>query len=82
MNRLASKDFADDGVIDVAFTWAATGRRETVADPRGATTYACDELDRLASVTHPDGSMPEHACDSAGNQTLSRAHSPSGAGGP
>lgn len=65
MGRWTRKDYPDGTFV--AYTYTATGRRQTVTDSRGTTTYSYDQRDRLASVTSPQGHELEYSYDLAGN---------------
>jgi RHS repeat-associated protein len=67
LNRLKAKHYRDG--TSVAFTYTPTGRRETMVDARGATSFAYDERDRLVSRTDPDGTQISYTYDPAGNRT-------------
>lgn len=67
MNRLTSK--TPDPTLNaqpVSFTYTATGKRATMQDTSGLTTYRYDNRDRLASKTTPQGTL-SYTYDGAGN---------------
>lgn len=67
MNRLTSK--TPDPTLNaqpVSFTYTATGKRATMQDASGLTTYRYDNRDRLASKTAPQGVL-SYTYDGAGN---------------
>jgi RHS repeat-associated protein len=64
------------GAADVAFTYTASGRRETATDARGVTSWTYDDRDRLASLTYPDLRTLEYAYDANGNRTTLTATIP------
>ena len=66
-NRLMRVDYFDGQAIQ--YTYAPTGRRETVVDGRGTTSYGYDHLDRLTWVTQPNGQEVAYTYDAAGNRT-------------
>ncbi len=70
-NRLTTKSYPDD--TSVEFTYTPTGRRETVTDARGTTSYEYDARDRLLSRTDYDGTAESrtigYTYDDAGNRT-------------
>ena len=68
-NRLVSKDYGDDEVVDVAFTYTIPGQRETITDGRGITTFEYDNRDRLLSKTDPITGAISYSYDLAGNRT-------------
>jgi RHS repeat-associated protein len=58
LNRLLRK--TPDASLNepaVSFTYTATGRRETMTDATGLTTYTYDSLDRLLSKQTPEGTL-------------------------
>jgi RHS repeat-associated protein len=69
------------GAADAAFTYTASGRRETASDARGLTEYAYDDRDRLQSLTYPDGRKLEYLYDANGNRTTLTATIPAVGGG-
>ncbi len=46
LNRLLSR--ATPGETTVSFTYTATGKRQTITDQSGTTTYGYDSMDRLS----------------------------------
>ncbi|MCD4811316.1 putative Ig domain-containing protein [bacterium] len=66
-NRLIKKSYSDGS--EVLFTYTATGRRQTVTDARGITSYKYDLRDRLVEVINPDGTAITYAYDPKGNRT-------------
>src|SRR5689334_16336744 len=76
MNHLLSK--TPDALLNeaaVTFTYSATGRRLTMSDPSGTTSYSYDVRDRLLSKASPEGTL-SYTYDNGGNLlTLSSNHS-------
>jgi len=66
-NRLVRRTYPDGS--SVVFTYTPTGRRKTVVDARGTTTYDYDSRDRLISLTYPDGRRLDYGYDAQGNRT-------------
>jgi YD repeat-containing protein len=50
----------------VSFTYTPTGKRATMTDASGLTTYAYDNLDRLKIKATPQGTLT-YTYDTAGN---------------
>ncbi len=81
MNRLTSKS-ADPffvtnniGAAQISFTYTPVGKRATMADASGATTYTYDGRDRLLTKATPFGRLT-YTYDAAGNAlTLSSSNS-------
>jgi RHS repeat-associated protein len=69
VGRLAQKtpDVAFSGEPAVMFTYTASGRRATMADATGTTTYTYDARDRLVSKSTPEGTLT-YTYDPAGNR--------------
>jgi RHS repeat-associated protein/uncharacterized repeat protein (TIGR01451 family) len=73
LNRLTSKQadpfFVQNGfgAAHVDFTYTATGRRASMADASGSTTYTYDSRDRLLSASTPFGTFA-YTYDAAGNE--------------
>lgn len=65
-NRLVRKEFRDGTAVE--YTYTKSGRRETIRDARGLTTWAYDARDRLLSRTDPDGRQIAYTYDKAGNR--------------
>jgi YD repeat-containing protein len=90
MNRLQSKT-ADAffstgtcaggvcGATSVSFTYTNTGRRRTMTDATGVTTYGYDDRDRLLSKATPFGALT-YTYDLAGNTLTLYGRSRPGAG--
>jgi len=55
--------------LNISYTYDAAGNRTTMADGTGATSYTYDPLDRLASVTYPDGRTLAYTYDAVSNRT-------------
>jgi YD repeat-containing protein len=51
--RLATKTY--DDMSTVSHMYPDTGRRNTVTDARGITTFHCDDRDRVDNVSYPMG---------------------------
>jgi RHS repeat-associated protein len=71
-NRLRQKTYPDG--TSIAFTYTANGRRATMADTRGTTSYAYDARDRLVEMTYPDGRKLAYAWDANGNRSQLTAY--------
>jgi RHS repeat-associated protein len=81
MNRLVARTaqcapFPCAGAADASFTYTPSGRRDTVTDDRGVTSYDYDVRDRLASLTYPDGRSLAYSYDANGNRTTMTATIP------
>ena len=50
----------------MSFTYTATGKRKTMTDASGTTTYNYDNMDRLTSKVTPEGTL-SYSYDAAGN---------------
>jgi RHS repeat-associated protein len=85
MNRLLSKTadayFAQNhlGAAGVSYTYTATGKRKTMNDASGSTTYQYDQRDRLSAKNTPEGTVGYDRYDLASNltQLTARANGPS-----
>jgi RHS repeat-associated protein len=79
LNRLLSKT-SDPSLNEprVSFTYTQTGRRATMTDATGVTTYQYDALDRLTRKATPFGAL-SYTYDAAGNLSSMRGSSPDGA---
>ncbi len=66
-NRLLSK-IPDPALNEptVSFTYTATGKRASMTDASGTTTYSYDNLDRLKTKATPQGTL-SYSYDAAGN---------------
>ncbi|MDB5050955.1 MAG: Rhs family protein [Fibrobacteres bacterium] len=53
----------------VATTYTLDGKRETVVDHRGTSTFSYDNRSRLAGEGHPNGDSLENHYDAQGNRT-------------
>jgi YD repeat-containing protein len=56
----------NSGEPTVSFTYTATGKRATMSDASGTTTYSYDSLDRLTMKATPEGTL-NYTYDPAGN---------------
>jgi RHS repeat-associated protein/CSLREA domain-containing protein len=66
-----------DTTPDVAYTFDSFGNRKTMADGVGSWQFAYDRLNRLVSVTDPNGKLVSYAYDAAGSRSdLTLANSP------
>ncbi len=59
------------------YTYDALGRKTSVLDSVGLTSYAYDSNDRLQQVTDPDGKITSYTFDGAGNR-LTQVVTPNG----
>ncbi len=67
LNRLLTKvPDASFGAPTVKFTYTGTGKRATMSDASGMTTYTYDQLDRLTTKQAPAGTLT-YTHDGAGN---------------
>lgn len=57
-----------DGQV-LAYSYDELGRRKTMGDATGTTSYEYDGAGRLTRVTHPNGKAIAYAYDPAGNRT-------------
>jgi RHS repeat-associated protein len=61
---------ADNSVLSsFAYTYDASGRRDSMTTLAGTETYGYDPLGQLTSVTYPNGRVVTYAYDPAGNRT-------------
>lgn len=77
--------YADDTAVEAQmsvtvalhyrYTYDRNGRRASVTDPRGTTTYEYDDLGRLTKVTEPDGKWVAYEYDGHNNRTKMTTHS-------
>jgi YD repeat-containing protein len=66
LNRLLSKTpDASFNAAPISFAYTATGRRETMTDPSGVTSYEYNERDLLKKKITPFGTL-EYTYDAAG----------------
>ena len=79
-NRLLSKTpDASFSATPVSFTYTASGKRQTMTDPSGVTTYTYDpQTDRLTSKQTPFGTI-SYTYDAAGNVTAIASSNANGA---
>lgn len=78
MNRLLSKTpDASLGEPGVTFTYTATGRRATMTDASGTTSYDYDAREHLKTKTTPQGVLT-YTYDEAGNQLTLRSSNAEG----
>ena len=67
MNRLLQRTpDAATGDVAESFTYTATGKRATMTDASGTTTYGYDDHDRLVTKATPQGTL-SYTYDAAGN---------------
>ncbi len=68
--RLNGKSFTDPSISDVSYTCdRVTLGLATATDGRGLTRYACDNYDRLATITTPDLKTVAYGYDLLNNIT-------------
>lgn len=65
LNHLVGIAYADGN--NVAYTYDPDGNRTAMTDSHGTSTYAYDALDRLATVSSPEGAV-SYAYDPTGNR--------------
>jgi RHS repeat-associated protein len=78
LNRLTKK--IPDATLSqgsIIFTYTATGRRETMQDASGLTTYSYDDRDRLISKATPQGTLT-YTYDKLGNLKTVRSSNANG----
>jgi len=68
-NRLTGIAYAGGATHDVAYTYTATGQRESMTDGTGTTGYAYDALGRLTDTTNGAGRHVGYGYDATGNLT-------------
>jgi RHS repeat-associated protein len=68
MGREISRHHSNSGRT-VATTYTPDGKRETVTDYRGVTTFSYDNRGRLAGEGYPNGDSLENHYDAQGNRT-------------
>ena len=71
-HRLVSKDYGADGVPEAEFSYFPGGRRKSMRDAGGLTTYEYDGLGRLTKKITPQGALI-YEYDLNGNVTSSRS---------
>ena len=64
LNRLQSR--TTQGEAPVSFTYTPTGKRQTMSDASGTTTYSYDDMDRLVTKATPEGTL-NYTYDTAGH---------------
>ncbi|HEX8150503.1 MAG TPA: PKD domain-containing protein [Pyrinomonadaceae bacterium] len=75
LNRLKKKTpDASFGAEPVSFTYTVTGRRHTMTDATGTTTYAYDARDRLLSKQSPQGTLTYTYDKLGGLKTVRSSH--------
>lgn len=67
-NQLTDIDYPGTSE-DVSFTYDAAGRRASMTDGLGTTTWAYDDLNRPTAINDPFGAIVGYSYDSAGNRT-------------
>jgi RHS repeat-associated protein len=65
MDRETAKSLP--GGVVIATTYLPDGRRATVTEPRGITSFAYDSAGRPGTVTHPAGEVVRYTHDASGN---------------
>src|SRR5206468_4096710 len=76
-NRLTGKSYP--AATNVGFSYTATGRRATMTDARGVTTYEYDARGSKKALSQPNGTVTTYAYDSVGHLTsLETKHMPTG----
>jgi RHS repeat-associated protein len=70
LNKAADTYFVQNhiGAPAISFTYTATGKRASMTDASGTTTYQYDNLDRLISEATPEGTLT-YTYDAAGDVT-------------
>ena len=56
-------------ISEYQYSYDKAGNQLTKSEAKGTTTYAYDYLNRLASVTEPDGKKTTYNYDRAGNRS-------------
>jgi len=67
LNRLILRSFADG--TTVKYVYDLEGNLATMTDGAGATRYTYDSMNRLATVTTPNGKSVQYTYDAAGHQS-------------
>lgn len=67
--QLANVDYSDPNTPDVAYTYDADGRRSTMIDGTGTTTWHYDDANEVTSVTDGNGNQVTYQHDLDGNTT-------------
>jgi YD repeat-containing protein len=65
LNRVSRINYPDN--TSVAYTFDQLGRRATMTDSTGITTYTYDDLSRLKNVRYPNGKTIGYQYDKVGN---------------
>jgi len=68
-NELTSTTYSDGMTPPVSYTYDADGRRTSMTDGTGTTTYGYDPVGRLASSTNGDGQAVGYGYDADGRVT-------------
>lgn len=68
-DRLTQVNYSDASTSDVSFGYDGEGRRTSMSDGTGTSTYTYDSLGRLTTATNGHGDTTSFAYDIAGNQT-------------
>jgi RHS repeat-associated protein len=69
VNRLTGIDLLDDSSLDIEFEYDDAGRRTSMTDVTGTTTYSYDDANRLTSVTAPTTGTVSYGYNNAGQRT-------------
>lgn len=61
-------EFSGTTIDDHAYTYDAAGNPVNITKNGDTTTYTVDALDRITTITHPDGTQTDYSYDPAGNR--------------
>jgi YD repeat-containing protein len=80
LSKTADQYFVTNGIgaASVSFTYTPTGKRQTMTDASGPTTYEYDDRDRLKRKVTPEG-MLTYSYDAAGDVKTIQSSNPNGA---